>query len=94
MLLPQEVEDFNFAAYSPAINIYGTNSDHYTAMFEQGQIGMPLEASSSLTVGQKQKFTIHEISPDWGYAHEATKVSFYISSKRIDLFVFYIFVTH
>lgn len=87
MLLPQEVEDFNFAAYSPAINIYSTNSDHYKAMFE-------LEASSSLTVGQKQKFTIHEISPDWGYAHEATKVSFYISSKRIDLFVFYIFVTY
>ncbi|XP_030496225.2 calmodulin-binding transcription activator 4 isoform X4 [Cannabis sativa] len=28
----------------------------------------------SLTTEQKQKFTIHEISPEWGYATEATKI--------------------
>lgn len=51
-----------------------TNSGYYTTLFDQGQIGMPLEADSSLTVAQKQKFTIREISPEWSYATESTKV--------------------
>lgn len=87
ILLPQ-VEDINFAAYSQSIYIYGTKPDQYTAMFDQGHIGMPLEATSSLTIAQNQKFTIREMSPDWGYAHEATKVSFQKFMRSIFLFFF------
>ncbi|TXG67144.1 hypothetical protein EZV62_008419 [Acer yangbiense] len=42
--------------------------------FDQDQIGVPLEGYLSLTVAQKQKLTIREISPEWGYTTEATKV--------------------
>ncbi|KAK1584696.1 hypothetical protein Q3G72_035326 [Acer saccharum] len=42
--------------------------------FDQDQISVPLEGDLSLTVAQKQKFTIGEISPEWGYTTEATKV--------------------
>lgn len=35
---------------------------------------MLLEADSSLTVGEKQKFTIREMSPEWGFTTEFTKV--------------------
>lgn len=97
-MLLQEVDDLNFAACSPSISTYGANSDHYMAILEQGPVGLPLEESSSLTVSQKQKFTIHEISPEWGYAHEATKVSVYLSSKNngfiVPLFFLNIIVTH
>ncbi|KAA8528958.1 hypothetical protein F0562_033554 [Nyssa sinensis] len=74
MLLPQEVENFEFPAYSPATNTHETNSGYYTTLFDQGLIGISLEADSSLTISQKQTFTIREISPEWGYASEATKV--------------------
>ncbi|KAM1859760.1 hypothetical protein ACFX13_012020 [Malus domestica] len=68
--LPQEVDSFNLSPYS---SVTGTHSDYYTQLFEQGQIGS-LESDVSLTVAQNQKFTIREISPEWGYATEATKV--------------------
>lgn len=90
ILLPHEVEDINFAAYSQSINIYGTKPDQYTAMFDQ-DIGMPLEATSSLTIAQKQKFTIREMSPDWGYAREATKVSFQ-KFYEVNFFIYFLFI--
>ncbi|RXH79917.1 hypothetical protein DVH24_041064 [Malus domestica] len=68
--LPQEVDSFNLSPYS---SVTGTHSDYYTQLFEQGQIGS-LESDVSLTVAQNQKFTIREISPEWGYATEATKI--------------------
>ncbi|KAK1381622.1 Calmodulin-binding transcription activator 4 [Heracleum sosnowskyi] len=74
MLLPEEVEYFKVASDSPSMDVYGVNSDHFTTVFEQVQTEMPLQETPSLTVSQKQLFTIHEISPEWGYAHEATKV--------------------
>ncbi|RXH71603.1 hypothetical protein DVH24_025104 [Malus domestica] len=49
------------------------DNDYYTQLFEQGQIGS-VDSDISLTVAQNQKFTIREISPEWGYATEATKV--------------------
>ncbi|KAM2334226.1 hypothetical protein ACFXTH_011800 [Malus domestica] len=68
--LPQEVDSFNLSPYS---SVTGTHSDYFTQLFEQGQIGS-LESDVSLTVAQNQKFTIREISPEWGYDTEATKV--------------------
>ncbi|KAK0600134.1 hypothetical protein LWI29_011983 [Acer saccharum] len=74
MLLPQEVNSFKSPAYSSVIGTHETNSDYNTMFFDQDQIGVPLEGDLSLTVAQKQKFTIREISPEWGYTTEATKV--------------------
>ncbi|KAK1552677.1 hypothetical protein Q3G72_021557 [Acer saccharum] len=74
MLLPQEVNSFKSPAYSSVIGTHETNSDYNTMFFDQDQISVPLEGDLSLTVSQKQKFTIREISPEWGYTTEATKV--------------------
>ncbi|KAK0602421.1 hypothetical protein LWI29_033183 [Acer saccharum] len=74
MLLPQEVNSFKSPAYSSVIGNNETNSDYNTMFFDQDQISVPLEGDLSLTVAQKQKFTIREISPEWGYTTEATKV--------------------
>lgn len=74
MSLAEEADRFKFPAYSSEIESHETNSDYYMTFFDQGQTGIPLEADSSLTLAQKQKFTIQEISPEWGYANEATKV--------------------
>ncbi|XP_022725125.1 calmodulin-binding transcription activator 4-like isoform X2 [Durio zibethinus] len=74
VLLPQEVENVELPSYSSAIQTIDTNSDYYTMLFNQEEIGIPLVTDSSLTVAQKQKFTIREISPEWGNYSEATKV--------------------
>ncbi|KAJ4835921.1 hypothetical protein Tsubulata_026522 [Turnera subulata] len=72
LLLPHE-EKFDVPAYSPVLDTQ-TNSDYYAMLYDQDQLGMPVELGPSLTVSQQQKFTINEISPEWGYATEATKV--------------------
>lgn len=86
MLLPEEAEYFK-VAYSPSVDVYGINSDHFATVYEQVQTEMPLQETPSLTVSQKQLFTIHEISPEWGYAHEATKVSFFLSNFVVNLII-------
>ncbi|KAG7978765.1 hypothetical protein I3843_05G098100 [Carya illinoinensis] len=67
-------DSFKFPEYSSAIETHEITSDYYTTLLRQDQTGMLLEANSSLTVAEKQKFTIQEISPEWGYETEATKV--------------------
>ncbi|XP_042979647.1 calmodulin-binding transcription activator 4-like isoform X2 [Carya illinoinensis] len=74
-LLPhKDADSFKFPEYSSAIETHEITSDYYTTLLRQDQTGMLLEANSSLTVAEKQKFTIQEISPEWGYETEATKV--------------------
>ncbi|KAM7269197.1 hypothetical protein ACFE04_024694 [Oxalis oulophora] len=73
MFLPQE-DDVKLPAYLSGLGPQETNSEYYTTLFDQVQNGIPLEADSRLTVTQKQKFTIREISPEWGYASESTKI--------------------
>lgn len=70
MLLPQYVNNFPI---SSELQNRETNSDHYMMWFDQGEFGT-LESDVSLTIAQKQKFTIREVSPEWGYAAETTKV--------------------
>lgn len=73
MLLPPEVNNF---PYSSVVQSHESNSDYYMMLFgDQGQIGS-LNLDVSLTIAQKQKFTIRELCPDWGYATETTKVCF------------------
>ncbi|KAI3696431.1 hypothetical protein L1987_79446 [Smallanthus sonchifolius] len=74
LLLPHELEDFKFPAYTLARNLSESYPDFYSTMFDQGQSGLPLESDSSLTIAQEQKFTIREIAPEWGYASDRTKV--------------------
>ncbi|CAI9761710.1 unnamed protein product [Fraxinus pennsylvanica] len=74
MMFTQEVESIKVPAYSPSVNTFETDLDFYATFFDQGQIGIPPEDNSSLTISQKQKFTIREISPEWCYSSEAAKV--------------------
>ncbi|XP_022846514.1 calmodulin-binding transcription activator 4-like isoform X3 [Olea europaea var. sylvestris] len=74
MMFTQEVESIKIPAYSPSVNTYGNNLDCYPTFFDQSQIGIPLEDNFSLTISQKQKFTIREISPEWCYSSDAVKV--------------------
>ncbi|KAL2484458.1 Calmodulin-binding transcription activator 4 [Abeliophyllum distichum] len=74
MMFTPEVQSIKFPAYSPSLNTYGTDLDYYPTFLDQGQIGIPLEDNLSSTISQKQKFTIHEISPEWCYSSDAAKV--------------------
>lgn len=70
---PQDVGGVKFAPYS-LLEAQGTNSNYYETLFDEIQIQEPPGADSSLTVPQKQKFTIRAVSPEYCYATEATKV--------------------
>lgn len=50
-----------------------TTFDYCEIVFDQTQIQEPLGVDSSLTVEQKQKFTIRTVSPEYCYATETTK---------------------
>lgn len=75
-LLPQDVENFDIPLYSPVLGTHETNPDYYSMLYDEGHLGVPIEPDSSLTVSRQQKFTIREISPEWGFTSEATKVCF------------------
>ncbi|CDP13355.1 unnamed protein product [Coffea canephora] len=79
----KEVQNLAYPAYSAAVKTYMTNPDNYTTLFDHNQIGISLEEDLGLTIAQKQKFTIQEISPEWAYASETTKV-FIIGSFLCD----------
>ncbi|CAI9093174.1 OLC1v1028608C1 [Oldenlandia corymbosa var. corymbosa] len=70
----QETEDLTYPEFSADVNAYAPELDNYTSLFDQGHIGMPLQDNMGITISQKQKFSIREISPEWGYASEVTKV--------------------
>lgn len=42
--------------------------------YEQSQFEVPLGTESSLTVPQGHLFTIREVSPEWAFSSENTKV--------------------
>ncbi|CAK8567146.1 unnamed protein product [Lathyrus sativus] len=70
---PQDVGGVKKIPYS-LVETQGTTSDYYETLFDQSQIQEPQDAYACLTVGQKQKFTITAVSPEYCYATEATKV--------------------
>lgn len=73
-LILQDVDSLEYRSYSTVSHAYGTTSDFYSSLFDQDRLGISLENNISLTVAQKQKFTIHEISPEWCYTSEGAKV--------------------
>ncbi|XP_010249050.1 PREDICTED: calmodulin-binding transcription activator 4-like isoform X2 [Nelumbo nucifera] len=73
--LLQEVEKSKFSAFSSGISIFEANTYNKMWFDQESPLGIPLGAdSSNLIIAQKQRFTISEISPEWGYANENTKV--------------------
>uniref|UniRef100_A0A2P2J6R9 Uncharacterized protein MANES_12G009600 n=1 Tax=Rhizophora mucronata TaxID=61149 RepID=A0A2P2J6R9_RHIMU len=74
-ILPSlEVENFKVPMYSSVPETHDIIPDYYGVLYDQGQNRLPVETDSMLTVAQQQKFTIHEVSPEWGYATEPTKI--------------------
>ncbi|XP_054805845.1 calmodulin-binding transcription activator 4 isoform X2 [Prosopis cineraria] len=72
--LTQDISGVRIPPYSSMAETQEVNLDCYVSLFDQNQIEAPLGVDLSLTVAQKQKFTIKEVSPEWGYATEVTKV--------------------
>lgn len=72
--LPQGVDEVTLPPYSSMDETQEIRSSYYSTLFDQSQIGASHDAGSSLTVSQKQKFTIKAVSPEWGYSSETTKV--------------------
>lgn len=72
--LPQAVGEVALPPYSSTVENQEIHSDYYATLFDQSQIGASMYAGSSLTVAQKQKFTIKAVSPEWGFVSETTKV--------------------
>ncbi|CAL9136774.1 unnamed protein product [Musa textilis] len=49
-------------------------SEFSSMLFDNNHFGASLGTDSSLTVAQKQRFSIREISPEWAFSYESTKV--------------------
>ncbi|KAI3956667.1 hypothetical protein MKW92_016657 [Papaver armeniacum] len=60
--------------YSYGLNTLEADPNCYSTLFDAETQLAPIEAVSRLTVAQSQKFSIQEISPEWGYAAECSKV--------------------
>lgn len=73
-LLLSELDNFQVSVYPSMGEAHGANAEYYPVLFGQGEPGMSVVGNSCLTVAKNQKYTIREISPEWGYTTEATKV--------------------
>ncbi|XP_048502403.1 calmodulin-binding transcription activator 4 isoform X2 [Beta vulgaris subsp. vulgaris] len=67
----EAAKDMDMLTYSPQIY---SSVPELSNMLLDSNLGMSLGADSSLTVAKEQKFTICEISPEWGFADDSTKV--------------------
>ncbi|KAJ0256165.1 IPT domain-containing protein [Hirschfeldia incana] len=75
LFLPQELgSSFQLPTCYSEMGAAENNGDYSRMMNDEGQTTLPLEQEMNHTVEYKQKFTIEDISPEWGYANETTKV--------------------
>ncbi|CDY28897.1 BnaC06g26850D [Brassica napus] len=75
LLLPQELDSsLQLPPCYSELVAPENNGDHSRLMVDEEQTGPPLEQVMNDTVAYNQKFTIQDISPEWGYANETTKV--------------------
>ncbi|WOL11434.1 calmodulin-binding transcription activator 4-like [Canna indica] len=58
----------------PIIVEKSTYPADFSSIFDHNPFGSSLETDPSLTVAQKQHFSIREISPEWAFSYESTKV--------------------
>ncbi|KAF8018410.1 hypothetical protein BT93_H3332 [Corymbia citriodora subsp. variegata] len=73
-LLLSELDNFQVSVYPSMGETHGANPEYYPLLFDKGQPGMSGVGNSCLTLAKTQKYTIQEISPEWGYTTEATKI--------------------
>ncbi|PKI76989.1 hypothetical protein CRG98_002492 [Punica granatum] len=66
-------DNIKIPAHPSEVEIPETSLEDYSHLFDQIPLGM-LPESSSLTVAQVQKYSIKDISPQWSYSNEATKI--------------------
>ncbi|KAK9751182.1 hypothetical protein RND81_02G248100 [Saponaria officinalis] len=66
------------AAKGPSSLAYSSQlypvSSESSMMLLDPSVGVPIATGSSLTVAKEQRFTIREISPEWGFVNDSTKV--------------------
>ncbi|XP_020890717.1 calmodulin-binding transcription activator 4 isoform X1 [Arabidopsis lyrata subsp. lyrata] len=74
LLLPQDLGSFEVPVSYSALGALENNDDYCRMMDNEGKIGLPFEEEMRLAGAHKKKFTIHDISPEWGYSNETTKV--------------------
>ncbi|CDY12637.1 BnaA02g13050D [Brassica napus] len=74
LLLPQELGSFEHPACYPELGAPENNAEYSRIMDDEGIIRMPLQQEMRPTISHKQEFTIQDVSPQWGYANETTKV--------------------
>ncbi|KAG8383308.1 hypothetical protein BUALT_Bualt05G0171200 [Buddleja alternifolia] len=74
LMILQEIDSITNPAYSPVPHTYGNTPDCYSSLFDQDELRIADENSINLTISQKQKFTIREISPDWCYTSDGAKI--------------------
>lgn len=59
--------------YTSPVDTHNVTSNYHTPFLKQDH-GNSFGVDTSLIVAQVQKFAIHQITPEWGYATESTKV--------------------
>lgn len=73
-MLPQELASFEAPACFSLPGAPENDGQYCRMMDDEQEISLPLEQDMRQTVADNQKFTIEDISPEWGYANETTKV--------------------
>ena len=73
-MLPQELGSFEHPGCYPELRAPENNAEYSRIMDDERIIRMPLQQEMRPTVSHKQEFTIQDVSPQWGYANETTKV--------------------
>ncbi|XP_042020057.1 calmodulin-binding transcription activator 4-like isoform X1 [Salvia splendens] len=85
-LILEEVDSQKYRTYTPTPHAYSPACN--SPLFYQDGLGISLDNNISLTVAQKQRFTIREISPEWCYTSEGTKIiiigSFFCDSSECE----------
>ncbi|XP_023643087.1 calmodulin-binding transcription activator 4 isoform X1 [Capsella rubella] len=73
-LLPQDLGSFEVPASYSALGAPEDNGEYCPMMDDGGEFELPFEQEMSQTGAHQLKFTIQDISPEWGYVNETTKV--------------------
>ncbi|XP_057811185.1 calmodulin-binding transcription activator 4 [Salvia miltiorrhiza] len=85
-LILEEVDSQKYHTYTPIPHAYPPACS--SPLFYQDGLGSSLDNNVSLTIAQKQKFTIREISPEWCYTSEGSKIliigSFYCDPSECE----------
>lgn len=76
----EAAKDIDILAYSS--HTYSATPELSTMLLDPIR-GMTFGADLSLTVAKEQKFTIREISPEWGFANDSTRVRLRLSQYHL-----------